>query len=81
MWQQLLVAVIVAAAIAVSAWKLVSARRRLSVLLWIDGWASRHPSLAGWRERALKPRINQTAGSGCAGCAANVGVRRQPPPQ
>ena len=81
MWQQILVAVIVVAACAVSAWKLMSARRRLRVLLIVDGRAARHASLSAWRERVLKPRINRAAGSGCAGCAANVGVRRQLPPQ
>lgn len=81
MWQQILVAAIVAAACAVSAWKLMSARGRLRVLLWVDGWAARHQRLAGWRERALKPRIKSAVASGCAGCAANAGVRRQLPPQ
>jgi len=81
MAQQILVAVIVAAAFVASAWKLAPARRRLRVLLAIDGWATRHPHLAGWRERTLKPRIVRAAGTGCAGCAANVGVRPQHPPR
>jgi hypothetical protein len=79
--QQIIVAAIVIAAFAVSAWKLAPARRRLRVLLALDGWAARHASLAGWRERTLKPRILRAAGTGCAGCAANVGVRPQHPPR
>jgi hypothetical protein len=81
MTQQILVAVIVVAAFAASAWKLAPARRRLRALLALDGWAARHPRLAGWRERSLKPRIARAAGSGCAGCAANVGVRPHHPPR
>ena len=81
MTQQILVAAIVVIAFAASAWKLAPARRRLRVLLAIDGWAARHPRLAGWRERVLKPRIVRAAGTGCAGCAANVGVRPQHPPR
>ena len=57
------------------------ARRRLRVLLALDAWAARHPRLAGWRERSLKPRIARAAGTGCAGCAANVGVRPHHPPR
>jgi hypothetical protein len=81
MAQQIIVAAIVLAAFAGSAWKLAPARRRLRVLLALDGWAARHARLAGWRERTLKPRIVRAAGTGCAGCAANVGVRPQHPPR
>jgi len=81
MAQQIIVALIVVAGFAASAWKLAPARRRLRVLLALDGWAAHHPRLAGWRERILKPRIARAAGSGCAGCAANVGVRPQHPPR
>ncbi len=81
MAQQVLVAVIVVIAFAVSAWKLAPARRRLRMLMALDGWAARHPRLAGWRERTLKPRITRAAGSGCAGCAANVGVKPHHPPR
>ena len=77
--QQVLVAVIVSIALAVSVWKLMPARRRLRVLLALDAWAMRHPRLAGWRERSLKPRIARAAGTGCDGCAANVGTRPHPP--
>ena len=34
-----------------ASWKLMPARRRLRVLLALDGWAARHPRLARWRER------------------------------
>ena len=81
MAQEILVAGIVAIAILVSVWKLMPARRRLRVLLSVDAWAARHPRLEQWRERALKPRITRAAGSGCAGCAANVGTRPHPPPR
>ena len=77
MAQQILVAGIVAIALAVSVWKLMPARRRLQALLALDQWAALHPRLAGWRERSLKPRIARAAGTGCAGCAANVGTRPQ----
>lgn len=73
--QQLIVSLLVAAATLVSVWKLMPARRRLRVLLAIDGWAARHDSLAGLRARLLRPRIAHTLGSGCAGCAANVGAK------
>jgi hypothetical protein len=79
--QQILVAVIVVIAFGVSAWKLAPARRRLRVLMALDAGAARHPWLAGWRERALKPRIARAAGSGCDGCAANVGARTHQPPR
>jgi hypothetical protein len=81
MAQQILVALIVTAALAASVWKLMPARRRLRVLVALDAWAARHPSLSRWRERALKPRIARAAGSGCAGCAANVGIRPHQPPR
>jgi hypothetical protein len=71
MIQQLLVALIVLAALCFSVWKLMPARRRLRLLLALDGWSARHPSLARWREQSLKPRITRAAGVGCDGCAAN----------
>jgi hypothetical protein len=70
MIQQLLVALIVLTALAFSAWKLMPARRRLRLLLALDGWSARHPSLAQWREHSLRPRIARAAGSGCDGCGA-----------
>lgn len=81
MAQQILVVAIVTLAVVVSVWKLMPARRRLRALLAVDAWASRRPLLAGWRERSLKPRITRAAGAGCAGCAANVGVRQHHPPK
>jgi hypothetical protein len=81
MAQQIFVAAIVALAVAASVWKLMPARRRLRVLLALDAWASRRPKLATWREKSLKPRITRAAGAGCAGCAANVGVRQHHPPK
>ena len=81
MWQQLLVSAIVIAAFSISVWKLMPARRRLRVLVALDLWAARHPRLRPWRERSLKPRIARAAGSGCAGCAANVGTRPHHPPR
>jgi hypothetical protein len=71
MFQQILVAAIVVAAAAFSTWKLMPARRRLRVLLTLDGWAASRPWLAAWRERSLKPRIARAAGTGCDGCAAS----------
>ena len=71
MIQQLLVVLIVLAALSFSVWKLMPARRRLRLLLALDGWSARHPSLARWREHSLKPRIARAAGVGCDGCAAN----------
>jgi hypothetical protein len=47
---------------------------------WTPGPCATH-SLARWRERSLKPRIVRAAGTGCAGCAANVGTRPHPPPR
>jgi hypothetical protein len=81
MSQEILATVIVLIAVAASAWKLMPARRRLRVLMSVDRWASRHPRLAAWRERSLKARITRAAGSGCAGCAANVGTRPHNPPR
>jgi hypothetical protein len=77
--QQLIVTILVIAATLLSIWKLMPARRRLRVLLAVDGWAARHDSLAGLRGRLLKPRIVRAMGSGCAGCAANVGTKSQHP--
>jgi hypothetical protein len=81
MLQEIIVGVIVIAASAVCVWKLMPARRRLRALSRIDAWAARHRALAGLRERSLKPRIAKAAGSGCAGCAANVGIRPHHPPR
>ncbi len=79
--QEIIVAAVVVIAVAVSVWKLMPAKRRLKALLSLDGWAADHALLAGFRERVLKPRIVRAAGSGCAGCAANIGVRPQHPPR
>ena len=81
MLQEILVGLIVIAAFVVCVWKLMPARRRLRALMAIDAWAARRPALAGFRDRSLKPRIAKAAGSGCAGCAANVGVRPHHPPR
>jgi uncharacterized protein DUF6587 len=81
MIQQLVVAVLVIAAALASVWKLMPAKGRLRTLLALDRWAAAHPALAGWRERSLKPRIARAAGTGCAGCAANVGTRPHHPPR
>jgi hypothetical protein len=75
--QDLLVGLIVLVALGFSVWKLMPARRRLQLLLALDGWSARHASLARWRERALRPRIARAAGVGCDGCGAH-GAR---PPQ
>jgi hypothetical protein len=79
--QQVLVAAIVGIALLVSVWKLMPARRRLRVLLALDAWAARNPRLSRWREHSLKPRITRAAGAGCAGCAANVGIKPHQPPR
>jgi hypothetical protein len=68
MLQQILVTVIVMAAAAVSAWKLMPARRRLRLLLALDAWVQKRPGLARWRERSLRPRIARAGGVGCDGC-------------
>jgi hypothetical protein len=81
MFQEIVVGLIVIAAFVVCVWKLMPARRRLRALIAVDAWAARRPVLAGFRERSLKPRIAKAAGSGCAGCAANVGVRQHHPPR
>jgi hypothetical protein len=81
MLQEIAVGLIVMAAFVVCVWKLMPARRRLRALIAIDTWAARRPALAGFRDRSLKPRIAKAAGSGCAGCAANVGVRPNHPPR
>jgi hypothetical protein len=69
--EQILVALIVCVALAVSVWKLMPAQGRLRVLSAIDRWSARRPGLARWRERSLKPRIARAGGVGCDGCAAN----------
>ena len=74
MWQQITVAVIVLLAFAVSAWKLMPARRRLRILLSLDAWAARRTRFAAIRARVLQPRI-QRAGGGCDGCAAPPAAR------
>jgi len=71
MFQEILVALLVLGALAFSVWKLMPARRRLQVLLALDGWSARHASLARWRERSLKPRITRAGGVGCDGCASH----------
>jgi len=81
MAQQLIVASIVVIAFAVSAWKLAPARRRLRTLMACDRWAGRHPLLTAFRERVLRPRIARAAGTGCSGCAANLGTRSHHPPR
>jgi len=68
MLQQILVTVIVLAAAAFSAWKLMPARRRLRLLLALDAWAQKRPQLSRWRERSLRPRIARAGGVGCDGC-------------
>lgn len=73
-WQEIVVGVIVLAAFAVSAWKLMPARRRLRLLLALDAWAVRHDRLEGFRARVLRPRI-QRAGGGCDACAAHPAAR------
>jgi len=79
--QRILVAVIVGIAFFVTVWKLMPARRRLRVLMTLDAWTVRKPRLSRWRERVLKPRIARAAGAGCAGCAANVGIKPHQPPR
>jgi hypothetical protein len=79
--QQIVVAILVTVAVVVSVWKLMPAKRRLRALLVFDSWLARKDWLTGWRERVLGSRIRAAAGSGCAGCAANVGTRPQHPPR
>jgi len=79
MLQYVLVALIVTAALAFCAWKLMPARWRLRSLLAVDAWAARHPALGSWRARLLKPRITRAAGPGCGGCASHDSpVHRSP---
>jgi hypothetical protein len=75
--QQIIVAILVVAAALVSVWKLMPARRRLLVLLALDGWLARKDFLQGWRARSLGPRIRAAGGSGCDGCADHAGSRSQ----
>jgi hypothetical protein len=77
--EQIVVAVLVCAALAFSIWKLMPARGRLRVLYALDRWSARRPRLARWRERSLRPRIARAAGVGCDGCAANHEPPRQRP--
>lgn len=77
--QQVLVAVLVCAALAFSVWKLMPARGRLRLLFAIDRWSAKRPRLARWREHKLKPRIARAAGVGCDGCASNHTPPRQRP--
>jgi hypothetical protein len=79
MYQQVLVFCIVALAALFSAWKLMPARRRLQLLSTVDVWSARHPALARWRARWLKPRIARAAGAGCDGCAAHDTRSHTPP--
>jgi hypothetical protein len=73
--QQLIVVLLVIIATLVSAWKLMPARRRLRVLVAFDQWLAQHHRLPRWRQRVLARKIQVAAGPGCAGCAANTGVR------
>ena len=73
--QQFIVILLVAAATLVSVWKLMPARRRLRVLLAFDAWLAHRDFLQGWRTRVLARRIQEAGGAGCAGCAANTGLR------
>jgi hypothetical protein len=77
--QQAIVIVLVAAATLVSVWKLLPARRRLRALLALDAWLAHRDLLQDWRMRVLARRIQDAGGSGCAGCAANTGIRPNPP--
>ncbi len=79
--QLVIVTLAVLIATLVSAWKLMPARRRLKLLVAFDGLLARHRWLPGFRERVLRRKIQAAAGSGCAGCAANVGTRPHHPPR
>ena len=79
--QQTIVLLAVIAATLVSVWKLMPARRRLLLLISADGMLARHRWLPGFRQRVLQKKIQAAAGSGCAGCAANVGTRPHHPPR
>jgi hypothetical protein len=76
--QQIVVVIVVIVATLISVWKLMPARRRLRLLVSADGMLARHGWLPGFRQRTLRKKIQSAAGSGCAGCAANVGT---PPPR
>ena len=73
--QTFIVALAVVVAFAFSVWKLMPARGRLRALFALDRFAAKHPRLAAWRERSIKPRILKMAGPGCGGCAANTQTR------
>lgn len=79
--QLVIVAIAVVIATLVSAWKLMPARRRLKMLVSLDRVLARHRWLPEFRQRVLQRKIQAAAGSGCAGCAANVGTRPQHPPR
>ena len=81
MTQQIVVTLAVLAAVSFTVWRLMPARRRLRALLALDALAARRPALARWRRNSLAPRIARAAGGGCAGCAANVGIRPPQPPR
>jgi hypothetical protein len=81
MYQEILAGLIVLVAFTACVWKLMPARRRLQVLIAIDAWAARRPGLEQFRQRSLQPRIAKAGGAGCAGCAANVGIRLHHPPR
>jgi hypothetical protein len=74
--QQVAVITLVLAATVFSVWKLMPARRRLRLLMALDAWLARKDFLQHWRQGALARRI-QSAGGGCAACAANTGIRRR----
>jgi hypothetical protein len=75
--QLAIVMVLVIAATVFAVWKLMPARRQLRLLMALDAWLARKDFLQDWRVHKLAPRI-QATGSGCAGCAANVGHRSHP---
>jgi hypothetical protein len=79
--QLVVVAIAVIVATLVSAWKLMPARRRLRMLVSFDGMLARRQWMPGFRDRVLRRKIQAAAGSGCAGCAANVGTRPHHPPR
>ena len=82
MAQQILVAAIVVIALAVSIVETRCPRAGACARCW--RWTAGRRAIRGsprWRERSLKPRIARAAGTGCAGCAANVGTRPHRPPR
>jgi hypothetical protein len=79
--QQAIVFIAVILATLVSVWKLMPARRRLLALVSLERMLARQRWLPGFRERVLQRKIQAAAGSGCAGCAANVGTRPNHPPR